>query len=91
MEQKYLLKVLENEERINKFVEVLALSPAEHFQIEYTNAEIEICAYTHKFTDSQHTEILLSSFALKADRIETTELENSSGKFWVTRLYITIQ
>lgn len=90
MEKNFLMKVLENEERINKIVEVLALSPAEHFQIEYTFAEIEICAYTHVITNKGQVENLMRCFAFKSDRIETIELENSNGKFWVSKLYISI-
>lgn len=90
MEKNYLTRILEIEERINKIVEVIALSPADHFQVEYTNAEIEFCAYTHKSTDEQQTGNLMRCFATKADRMETIELENSNGKFWVTKLYISI-
>lgn len=90
MEQNFLLRILENEERINKIIELTALSPADHFQVEYTNAEIEICAYTHKFADAQQTQALLNCYRKGSEKLETTELENSSGKFWVTRLYISI-
>lgn len=88
MEKNYLVSIIEIEDRMNKIVEVLALSPADHFQVEYTNAEVEICAYTHKSTDEQRTANLLRCFASKSDRMETIELENSNGKFWVTKLYI---
>lgn len=90
MEKKFLVSIFENEDRMNKLVKVLALSPAKHFQIEYTNDEIEICAYTHQLSDAQQTETMLLFFATKADRIQTIELENSNGKFWVSKLYISI-
>lgn len=90
MEKNYLVRILENEERINKIVEILALSPAKHFQISYTDADVEIVAYTHKSTSAQDVENLMRCFAIQTDRIETIELENSNGKFWVTKLYISI-
>lgn len=90
MEKNYLVRILENEERINKIVEVLSLSPAKHFQISYTDADVEIDAYSQKSTSAQHVENLMRCFAIKTDRIETIELENSNGKFWVSKLYISI-
>lgn len=90
MEKKFLVRIFENEDRMNKLVKVLALSPAAHFQIEYTNEEIEIGAYTHQISDAQQTETMMLFFATKTDRIETIELENSNGKFWVSKLYISI-
>lgn len=90
MEKNFLVSIFKNEDRMNKLVKVLALSPAEHFQIEYTNAEIEICAYTYQISDAQQTETMMLFFATKTDKIETIELENSNGKFWVSKLFITI-
>lgn len=90
MEQKYLLKVLENEDRLNKIVEVLALSPATHFNVSYCDVEIEIDAYTRSFADSAKTEALMGYFRKGSENIETIELENSNGKFWVTKLYIEL-
>lgn len=90
MEQKYLMKVLENEERLNKIVEVLALSPATHFNVTYGSQEIEIEAYTKSFQGSSRTEALLKCFRYASENIETTEFENSDGKFWVTKLTIEL-
>lgn len=90
MEQKYLIKVLENEERLNKIVEVLALSPVTHFNISYCCIEIEINAYTRSFDGATKTEALLNCFRKGAEKLETIELENANGKFWVTKLYIEL-
>lgn len=90
MEKNFLSKVLENENRINKIVEVLALSPADHFNLSFTNQEVEIDAYTHKFAESEQTANLMRCFSTPQDHMETVELENTNGKFWVTKLNIGI-
>lgn len=90
MTKNFLVSILGIEDRLNKIVEVLALSRANHFQVGYTIAEVEIDAYTHKSTEAQQTENLLRCFATKEDQIETVELEDSNGKFWVTKLHIEI-
>lgn len=90
MEKNYLKRFVENEERINKIVEVLSLSPATHFNVSYCDVEIGIDAYTRSFADSAKTEALMGCFRFGSENMETIELENSNGKFWVTKLYISI-
>lgn len=90
MEQKYLMKVLENEARLNKIVEVLALSPAKHFNVSYLSIGIEIDAYTRSSDEASRTERLLQCFMIESEDIEISEYENEKGKFWVTKLYIGI-
>ena len=90
MEKNYLERLLENENRLNKIVEVLALSPANHYQVSYTEAEVNIDAFTHTSADAKQTANLMRCFSTPGDKMETVELENTNGKFWVTKLYIGI-
>ena len=90
MEKFYLKMVLEFEERVNKIVEVLALSPARHYQVSYSSAEISITAFTSAKDDAQQVENLMRVFAWSADKIEMRSHENEDGKFWVISLTIPI-
>lgn len=90
MEKSYLRRVLENEERVNKLVEVLALSPARHYQVEYSSGEISLMAFTRKMDDAQQVENLMRVFASSTDRMEMREHENEDGKFQVISLSISL-
>lgn len=90
MEKLYLKMVLEFEERVNKLVEVLALSPASHYQVHYYHDEIAITAFASDKDDAQQVENLMRVFAWSADKMEMAAHENEDGKFWVISLTIPI-
>lgn len=90
MEQNYLKMLLEHEERLNKIVEVLALSPATHWHVDYYRTKIELCAYTHQKEDTQQVENLLRVFANSTDRIEMSAFQDESSKFWTTKYIIEL-
>lgn len=90
MEKLYLKMVLEFEERVNKIVEVLALSPARHYTVNYCSAEISINAFASDKDDAQQIENLMRTFAWSADKMEMRAHESENGKFWVISLTIPI-
>lgn len=90
MEKLYLKMVLEFEERVNKIVEVLALSPASHFKVNYDFDGIELTAFARKMDDAQQIENLMRIYAFSADKMEMRAHESENGKFWVISLTIPI-
>ena len=90
MEKNYLRRVLENEDRVNKLVEVLALSPARHFQVSYSSVEISLTAFTRNMDDATQVEDLMRIFASSTDKLEMRGHENEDGKFQVISLSIPL-
>lgn len=88
MEKLYLKMVLDCEEHVNKIVEVLALSPASHYTVNYSSAEISITAFARDKDDAQQVENLIRTFAWSADKIEMRAHENDNQKFWAISLTI---
>lgn len=91
MEKFYLKSILENEERVNKIIEVLACSSASHFKVSYDSYEIELTAFADEKDDAQQVANLMRVFSSSTDKLEMKELENVDGKFWVISLTIPIK
>ena len=90
MEKNYLKRVLENEERVNKLVEVLAISPTSHYQVEYGRFEISLSAFANTKDDAQQIENLMRIFASSTDKMEMQALDSERGKFWIIGLAIPL-
>ena len=90
MNAKMLLKVIEVENRVNTICKCLVLGEADHFQVEYSDREISVTAYSHEESINNKLTDLMRIYAKPDNRIETKKFEGEKRIFWTSEITISL-
>lgn len=90
MNAKMLAKVIEVENRVNTICKCLVLGEADHFQVEYSNHEVSITAFSNQKGKTDKLTDLMRIYAEPEDKIETKNFSGEDRVFWTSELSIPL-
>ena len=91
MNAKMLVKVIEVENRVNTICKCLVLGEADHFQVEYSNREVSITAYSHDESTNNKLMDLMRIYAKPEDGMRINKYEREERNFWTSEIVISLE
>lgn len=88
MKAKQVGRIIELEERVSDICTSLVIVEVDHFNVEYTEFDISIIAFTHDEAKVSVVNDVMRKYSKPDDVLETREILVVTGKFWTIDLHI---